>query len=292
MRAPTNVKELCSSLGRVMYYRDMWPYCSHILAPLTALVKSKKFQWGPEQQKAFDEMRFLMVTDCVLVFPDHNKPFMVESDASNYQLGAVIKQEGRAVAYYFCKLTLVQKNYTTIEKELLSVIEMLHTFCTMLLGAKIVVKTDHKNLTYKLSLFTTQHVMCWRLLLEEFSPIFEYKKGMEIVIADVLSCLPTLEEKVTLAMPEMQCIKVNDLWTECLWAMPWFDEPKSHKKVFGQYQSLMNRTIILSNFEQLIFISSIQQMSKICQDKHLTCFLMCSWEKQMLCAKCKERRKG
>ena len=140
MRAPMNVKELCSFLGMVMYYRDMWPYCSHILAPLTALVKSKKFQWGPEQQKAFDEMRFLMVTDCVLVFPDHNKPFMVESDASNYQLGAVIKQEGRAVAYYFCKLTLVQKNYPTIEKELLSVMEMLHTFVQCCWGPRLLSK--------------------------------------------------------------------------------------------------------------------------------------------------------
>ena len=71
---------------------------------------------------------------CILAFPDHNKPFIVESDVSDYQLGAVIKQEGRAMAYNSRKLTL-----TTIEKELLSVKEMLCTFCTMLLGAKIVV---------------------------------------------------------------------------------------------------------------------------------------------------------
>ena len=175
-------------------------------------------------------MHSLMATNCILVFPDHNKPFVVESDASDYQLGAVIKQQGRAVAYYSHKLTSAQKNYTTIKKELLSVVETLCTFCTMLLGAKIVVKTDHKNLTHKLSLFTTQRVMRWRLLLEEFGPIFEYKKGAENLIANALSRVPTLDEKVTLAMPETQCVKVDDLWTECLWAMPWFDEPKSHKE--------------------------------------------------------------
>ena len=107
-------------------------------------------------------------------------------------------------------------------------VETLRTFRTMLLGAKIVVKTDHKNLTHKLSSFTTQRVMCWRLLLEEFGPIFEYKKGVENVIADALSRVPTLDEKVTPAMPETQCVKVDDLWTECLWAMPKLDEQNCH----------------------------------------------------------------
>ena len=49
MRAPTNAKELRLFLGMVTYYRDMWPRCSHILAPLAALVKSKEFRWGTEQ---------------------------------------------------------------------------------------------------------------------------------------------------------------------------------------------------------------------------------------------------
>jgi hypothetical protein len=151
MRAPTNIKELCSFLGMVTYYRDMWPRRAHILAPLTALIKSKEFKWGPSQQKAFDEMRTLMATDAILVFPDHNLEFEIETDASDYQLGAVIKQNGRPVAYYSRKLT--------IEKELLSVVETLRTFRSMLLGAKIIVFMDHKNLTHKLSTFTTQRVM-------------------------------------------------------------------------------------------------------------------------------------
>jgi hypothetical protein len=56
MRAPTNIKELCSFLGMVTYYHYMWPRCAHILALLTVLIKSKEFKWGPNQQKAFDEM--------------------------------------------------------------------------------------------------------------------------------------------------------------------------------------------------------------------------------------------
>ena len=97
-----------------------------------------------------------MTTDCVLAFPDHKKPFVVESDASDCQLGAVIKQGGWVVAYYSQELILAQKNFTLIKKELLSVVEMLCTFCMMLLGEKITVKMDHKNLIQKLSSFNTQ----------------------------------------------------------------------------------------------------------------------------------------
>ena len=228
MRAPTNVKELRSFLGMVTYYRDMWPRRSHILAPLTSLIKTKVFVWGPDQQRAFDEMRALMASDAMLVFPDHNVPFDIETDASDYQLGAVIKQRGRPVAYYTRKLSAAQKNYTTIEKELLSVVETLRTFRSMLLGAEITVFTDHKNLTHKLSSFTTQRVMRWRLLLEEYGPTFKYKKGSENCIADALSRVPTLDDNVTPAMPETRCVKVDDLWTECLWAMPKFDEQNRH----------------------------------------------------------------
>ena len=61
----------------------------------------------------------------------------------------------------------------------------------MLLGAEIRVHTDHKNLTHKLSSFTTQRVMRWRLLLEEYGPKFLYKEGESNVIADALSRVPT-----------------------------------------------------------------------------------------------------
>ena len=136
-------------------------------------------------------MKSIVAADALLAYPDPNQPFDIETDASDYQLGAVIKQNGRPIAYYSRKLNSAQKNYTTIEKELLSIVETFREFCSILLGSQVCVYTDHQNLTHKLTSFTTQRILQWCLLLEEFQPTFCYKHGITNFIANALSRVPT-----------------------------------------------------------------------------------------------------
>ena len=113
----------------VNFYRDMWKQRSHLLAPLMGLVGSTaKFIWGEEQQEAFNEMKRVIGKETLLTFPDFNKEFHIYTDASDYQLGAVIMQEDKPIAFYSRKMNKAQRNYTTGEQELLSIVETLKEF--------------------------------------------------------------------------------------------------------------------------------------------------------------------
>ncbi len=94
-------------------------------------------------QKAFNKMRLLMAANALAAYPNYNKQFNVCTDSSDFQLGTCIIQEGRPVAYFLQKQTKSQQNYTTMEKEMLSILATLKEFQGMLLGADIHVFTDH-----------------------------------------------------------------------------------------------------------------------------------------------------
>jgi hypothetical protein len=76
-------------------------------------------------QKAFDKMHLLVAANDLAAYLDHNKWLDVYTDASDFQLGTCIIQEGRPVAYFLQKLMKSQQNYTTIEKEMLSIVATL-----------------------------------------------------------------------------------------------------------------------------------------------------------------------
>jgi hypothetical protein len=118
MTVPTNKKQLRCFLGMVNFYPDMWRQRSHILAPLKKLTSNKAvFEWTDEQQEAFEKIK--------RSFPDFSKEFHVYIDASDYQLGGLIMQDDKPLAFYSHTLLSAQMNYTTGKKELLSIVEIL-----------------------------------------------------------------------------------------------------------------------------------------------------------------------
>ena len=132
-----------------------------------------------------------MARETLLAYPNFNEPFHIYTDASKLQLGSVIVQRDKPIAFYSRKLNPAQTRYTTTERELLSIVETLKEFRTILLGQQVVIHTDHMNLTHKQ--FNTDRVLRWRLIIEEFSPDMQYIPGEDNIVADTLSRMELLD---------------------------------------------------------------------------------------------------
>ncbi|KAL0447964.1 UNVERIFIED_CONTAM: Transposon Tf2-12 polyprotein [Sesamum latifolium] len=92
---PSDVHDLRSFLGLANYYRLFVKSYSEIARPMTDLLKkTETWNWTPQCQKSFDKLKRAMVTDPVLALPDMSKPFVVETDASDFALGGVLMQDG------------------------------------------------------------------------------------------------------------------------------------------------------------------------------------------------------
>ena len=82
-------------------------------------------EWNDGCETAFIELKRLIAQETLLAYPNFNKKFTIHTDASDFQLGAVISQDGKPIAFYSRKLTSAQMNYTTTEKELLVLLKLL-----------------------------------------------------------------------------------------------------------------------------------------------------------------------
>jgi hypothetical protein len=98
---PANVRGVRSLVGLVYFYREFIPERSETLAPLTELTKKgQKFLWAPAQQKAFEDIKKKLAHEILLQFLDFNEPFIIHADASKNQIGGVILQRGKPIAFY------------------------------------------------------------------------------------------------------------------------------------------------------------------------------------------------
>ncbi len=124
-----------------------------------------------------------------MAYPDFMKPFKIYTDASMMQLGSVITQGNRPIAFFSRKLSVTQTKYSVTKIELLAIDETLKEFQGMLWGQTIKVYKDHKNLTQDALGLISDRVYRWRLLLEAFAPEIVYIKGIHNRVVDAISQL-------------------------------------------------------------------------------------------------------
>ena len=136
-----------------------------------------------------------MTADCLNAYPDYNNPFKIYTDASNYQLGAAIIQEGQPIAYWSRLLQSNQMKYTTTEKGLLAIILCLKEYEQILYGAKIEIYIDHKNLTFKT--LSIKQILCWRTYIDQYNVDLCYIPGKDNILADCFSQLPRIDKPIS-----------------------------------------------------------------------------------------------
>jgi len=118
------------------------------------LKKNEKFVWTSKTQKAYDELKSKFSSDSVLAYPNRDLPFLVETDSSNFAIGAILSQasqkdnEIHPIAFFSRSLTATEKNYPIYDKELLSIVEALEQWRHLLKGTSIpfTIFSDHCNL--------------------------------------------------------------------------------------------------------------------------------------------------
>ena len=202
MPPPTDVSSLKSFLGSVQFYGKFIPNLSTLAEPLYRLTKkATTWNWGDEEQAAFDKLKKVLSSEQVLVHFNPDLPVGLACDASNVGIGAVLFHRypdgsERPIANVSKTLTAAERNYSQIHKEALAIIFGLRKFYQYLYGRKFTLVTDHKPLTALFGpkkgtpLLAANRLARWALWLNQFDYIIEYRKTADHGNADALSRLP------------------------------------------------------------------------------------------------------
>ncbi|KAJ8356690.1 hypothetical protein SKAU_G00194840 [Synaphobranchus kaupii] len=163
----------------------------HRMSPAKRLVAEEK----EGQSMAFDQLRAALTEAPVLAYPDAQRPFIVDTDASNTGVGAVLSHEDedgeRVVAYYSRALGKAERNYCVTRRELLAVVRALHHFRPYLQGSHFLLRTDHASLTWLLNFKDPEEqVARWLEQLQGYDFEIRHRAGRLHGNADALSRRP------------------------------------------------------------------------------------------------------
>ena len=197
---PQNKKEVRSFLGLCSYYRRFVPAFADIARPLHELTEERcAFVWSLECQQAFDELKTRLTTAPILALPNNEEDFILDTDASDVGVGAVLSQvtdgQERVMAYYSQALTKAEKNYCVTRRELLAVIKAIGHFHHYLYGRKFLVRVDHSALQWLMKFKNPEgQIARWIQILQEYDFQIIHRAGQKHGNADAMSRRPCSED--------------------------------------------------------------------------------------------------
>ena len=209
MEKPSTVTQLRSFLGSVGYYQRFIPHFNAIAAPLQQMTSSKMGKnspvpWTDEAERAFLKLREALAGEPVLQLVKPDFPFILQTDASDEALGAVLLQarsdnpaEVAPVQYASRRLCPAKRNYSTVEKEALAAYWAIKKFEVFLYGRHFTLRTDHRPLLYLQSADKLNpRLKRWALYLNLFKFSAQHVAGKDNELADLLSrrSLPSVEK--------------------------------------------------------------------------------------------------
>lgn len=193
---PTSVKGVRSFIGFANFYRDFIEEFSELAEPLQRLTKKNvAFQWGKEQEAAFETLKDRFITAPVLAMWHEDRLTILEADCSGWAMGGCLSQYGldgtlRPVAYLSKKLSPAECNYEIHDKELLAIIRCMEEWRGELIGLDrpFVVLSDHKNLEhFKTAKRLTERQVRWSYTLSQFDFRLKFRAGKYSERPDALS---------------------------------------------------------------------------------------------------------
>lgn len=185
---PSNVKQLRGFLGLTGYYRRFVKNYSIIASPLTELLKKDAFSWTDSASQSFAALKEAMCSAPVLRLPNFELPFVIEIDASDLGIGAVLLQENHPLAYFSKKLGPRRRLASTYHKELYAIVDAVQKWRQYLLGREFIIRSDQRSLKdLLLQVVQTPDQQFYLRKLMGFKFRIEYKSGASNKVVDALS---------------------------------------------------------------------------------------------------------
>ena len=189
---PRCLKDVRAFVGLASYYRRFVRSFANIAEPLTRMTKKNtRFEWTDEADEAFQKLKTALMEVPILAFPHPNVPCILDTDASDVAIRAVLSQVigvERPIAFYSRVMNPSQRNYCPTRRELLAVIAALQQFRHYLLGNQVILRTDHHSLKWLNTFKRPEGILArWIETLAEFSYTIEHRPGRLHSNADGIS---------------------------------------------------------------------------------------------------------